>query len=112
MIKWKPNASTEQDFDFTQKTNQVSTAYIDKICLTRDDKNLLVGSHKLVSVFNTETRNVTKKFKLNCLVSGINMIAGGKSALISEESGDLTIINLETMEMSPTHKNVINCQEL
>ena len=61
-----------------------------------------------MSVFNTETRNVTKEFKLNTIVSGIKMIDCGKSVLIAEENCDLTNINLKTMEMSSSHKNVTN----
>ena len=99
MIRWKPNANTELDFDFTQKIFRVGNSSTFQICLTRDDKNLLVGSKGLVNVFNIETRNVTKEYKLDAVVRGIKFIDGGKGVLIAEDNGDLTIINLETMEM-------------
>ena len=54
IIKWTPNASTEHDLNFDQKTKHVSKSGIGLICLTIDDKNLLVASEKMVSVFKTE----------------------------------------------------------
>ena len=108
MIKWKPNANTENDFDFTQNSIQVNKYPTFQICLTRDDKNLLFSSGKRMTVFNIESRNITKDFKLNAFVQGIKLIDGGKSVLIIEENGDLTIINLETMKMSASHKNIAN----
>ena len=108
MIKWKPNANTEQDFDFTQNSTKVGNEFTLQICLTRDDKNLLVGTKGFVRVFNTETRKVTKVFKLVYHAIGIKLIGYGKNALIADYNGDLTIINLETMEISSSHQNAIN----
>jgi len=44
IINWKNNATCEQDFDFTENPIQVGKICTSTICLTKDDKNLLVGS--------------------------------------------------------------------
>ena len=108
MIKWKPNYTTENYFDFTQNSIQVGNGYTFQICLTRDDKSLLVGSKGLVSILDTETRNVTKEFKMSHFVTGIKMMYGGIHVLIAETNDDLTVINLETLKMYPIHKNATN----
>ena len=108
MIKWKPNANTEKDFDFTEKSIDVGTRGIDKICLTRDDKNILAGSLNGVDVINIETRKVTKTFNMNSPVLGVKLIGDGTNALIGETNCNLTIINLETMEISSIHKKTAN----
>jgi len=72
LIKWKHDATTEKDFDFSRSSIQVGSDFTEKICLTKDDKNLLVGSDEYLRVFNTLTRFVTKKFKLNDYVMGLN----------------------------------------
>ena len=105
LVKWTPDASSESDFDINKDVTQVGNGSTSKICLTGDDKNLLVGSDGLVSVFNTETKKVTKEFKMKQDIRGIKLIDNGKSALIAEYSGDLTIINLETMEISSSNKH-------
>ena len=111
MIKWKSNASTEHDFDFDQNSTQVSNN-LDQICLTRNDKNLMVGSNGFLSVFNTRSRKLINQFKLNDFVLGIKLMNDGKSVLIAEYNGDLTIINLETMQMFPSHKYAANENQL
>ena len=104
MINWKPNATSEYDFDFTQSPIKVGTDVTFEICLTKDDKNLLVGSNKLVSVFNTETRKVTQKIHLTSYIRGIKLIKDGESVLIAEENGIMSIIDLKTMEITANQK--------
>ena len=70
--------------EITQSSTKVGDNQTYQICLTKDDKNLLVGSYKILKVFNTETNIVTKELKMNKIVSGIKLINGGKSALIAE----------------------------
>ena len=108
MIKWTPNASSEHDFDLTQNSTQLCMGYISEICLTKDEKNLLFGLPGLLGVFNTEIRNVTKEFILSDYVMGIKLVNDGKNALIAEENGDLTIIDLETLKITQSHKNTID----
>ena len=48
IINWKAGASSGDDFDLTQKCKKVSKFYTKAICLTKDDKYLLVGSDKRV----------------------------------------------------------------
>ena len=112
MIKWKLNASSGHDFDLTQKSKVVGASITREICLTKDDTNLLVGSDELVSVFNTETREVTKEFKFTDVVCGIKLINYGKSVFIAEQNGDLSIIDLETMEIILSHKKITNVGEI
>ena len=113
IIKWKPNVNTDHDFDFTQNNTQGGNVTI-QICLTRDDKNLLVGSNGLVSIFNTRSRKLINQFKLHDVVytMGIKLICGRKSVVITIDIGVLKIINLESMKMSPSHKNVTNSEKI
>ena len=108
MIKWKPNASTEHDFDFKQSSIKMGNDYTFQLCLTRDDKNILVGSKGLLSIFNTRTRVLINQFKLNTYVTGIKQIDGGKNAFIANYDGDLGILNLKTMKMISAWGNVTN----
>ena len=45
-------------------------------------------------------------------ITELKLIDDGKKMLIAEKNGDLTIMNLETMEMSRSHRNVANSKEL
>ena len=112
MIKWKPNAETEHDFDFTKEFKRVGNTVTYDICLTRDDKHLLIGSWNRCSVMNTETLNVTKEFILGSYCKGIKLLHGGPHAIISDQDAVLTIIDTETMEISQTHKDVANGNNL
>ena len=106
MIKWKPNASSENDFDFSQDPIQVDNLCIYEICLAKDDKNILVGSDQLVSVFNIETKEVTKEFKFTGDVKGIKLIKDGTKVLIVEQNGYLSILDLESLEIIQIDENV------
>ena len=105
LINWKQNSSSANDFG-TQVLTKVGNKRTYTICLTKHEKNLLVGSNKLVSMINTETREVTKEFKLTDYVRGIELINEGKEALIAESNGNLTILDLQTLEMTQSHKDV------
>ena len=108
MIKWQPNANSGNDFDFSEEPKMIGNTVTKSICLTKDEKYLLVGSSELVSVFETETREVTKEFKLKDDVIQITLIQDGKKAIIAEEYGDLSILDLETLEISSVAKNITN----
>ena len=106
MINWQADANSGFKFDFTQKPEKVGKGSINSICLTKDDKYLLVGSKKLVSVFETATRKVTKEFKLKNQVAAVSLTQYGKRAIIAEESGEITILDLETLEISSIAENM------
>ena len=105
-INWLAGASSDNEFDFTEEPKQVGTCYTWSICLTKDEKYLLVGSNQLVCVFETKIKEVTKEFKLTHTVKGINLIRNYKKALITERNGNLSIIDLETLEISSIDKNI------
>ena len=105
LIKWKQNSSSADDFS-TQVLTQVGNKITVAICLTKDEKNLLVGSRGLVSMINTKTSKLIIRFKLTTFVKGIELINEGKQALIAEENGNLTIVDLETLEITQSRKNV------
>ena len=113
LIKWKPNASSKEDFDFIQKPTKIDeNIRITDLCLTGDCKSLLVGSKGLMSVFDIEAMEVTKEFELTDIVVGIKLINDGKNAIIAEVNGDLTIIDLETMEIIQSNKIFTKYKEL
>ena len=48
MIKWQAGATSEGEFDLTEEPKQVGNGHTFKICLTTDEKYLLVGSDGLL----------------------------------------------------------------
>ena len=76
------------------------------MCLTKDEKYLLVGSGRLMKVFETTTRELIKEFDLINVIIAIILVKNGKYALIAEQNGNLTTINLETLEISSIAKNI------
>ena len=105
LIKWKENSSSANDFD-TQVLTQVGNECTYAICLTKDEKYLLVGSKGLLSMINTRTRKVITQFNLTATIREIELINEGKQALIAEGNGNLTIIDVETLEMTQSCKDV------
>ena len=112
MIKWQAGANSGDDFDFTEEPRQVGKGHTGSICFTKDEKYLLVGSSRLVSVFETETRTVTKEFKLTNYIQEISLIRDGKHALIAESNSNLSIIDLETLKISSIAKNITNDKQM
>ena len=108
MIKWKSDANSGNDFDFTHDFKKVGNAMTQSICLTKDEKFLLVGSNSLVSVLETATREVVKEFKMLSYVQAITLIQGGKRAIIADTYGNLSIIDLETLEILSISKKITN----
>ena len=107
MIKWQAGANFEDDFEFTQDYKPTTNASC-PICLTKDDKYLLVGSNKLVSVFETTTRELMTEFELSDTVAGIGLIKNDRKAIIAEDNGNLTIINLETLQKKTIVQDIFN----
>ena len=112
MIKWKSNASTKNEFDFTEKPQNIGDGFISSLCLTKDEKYLLVGASKLLRLYETETRKVTKEFEMTGIVVGMSLIKDYKKAIIAEQNGNLYILDLETMEICSIAKNITDDREL
>ena len=106
VIKWTPNANSGDDFNFTEEPRKVGNQTTDSICLTKDEKYLLVGSDKQISVFETTTREITKEFKLSNQVVSINLIKDDKRAIIADENGNLSNLDLETLEIEEIAHNI------
>ena len=99
MIKWQVGANSEDEFDFTEESKQAG-GFIQSICLTKDEKYLLVGLSPHLRILETETREVRKKFKLTGLVVTISLIQDGKKAIITQTNGNFSILDLETLKKS------------
>ena len=99
MIKWQAGANSGDEFDFTEKPKKVGDNLTSSICLTTDEKYLLIGSQYSVFVFETKTRKVKKEINATYLVEAIILIQDGKKAIIAEFYGSLSILDLETMEI-------------
>ena len=106
MIKWQAGANSRDDFDFSEEPKLVGRDRTDSICLTKDEKYLLVGSSYNLSVLETETRVVIKEFLMEKWVQGISLIQDGKNAIIAQDNGDLSIIDLETLEIKEIAKEI------
>ena len=109
MIKWQAGAKSGDDFNFTQKPKRLGDYYTHSICLTKDEKYLLVGSDKFVKVFETTTRKVTKELETGDAVLGISLIKNGKTAIVSGYyNNNLFTIDLETMKIEKIAENITN----
>ena len=60
IIKQQAIADSGDEFDCTEKSKKIGKGLISSICLTKDDKYLLVGSGYLVSILETTTIKVKK----------------------------------------------------
>ena len=101
-------ANSGDGFDFSEEPKKVGRDGTESICLTKDEKYLIVRSHKLVNILETDTREVTKEFKLIYDVRGISLIKDGIQAIIAESNGNLNILDLETLKISSIAKIVTN----
>ena len=106
-MKWDPNASTRNDFKFT-KNSKVGTFATHRICLSSDEKNLFVGSCGIVRVFSTQKWKITKEFNLTYFVSGLSQVNYGQNVIVIEQNGNMTTIDVKTLEIQSTQKNVAN----
>ena len=111
MIKWQAGSNSGDHFHLTEESKQVGNN-IKSICLTKDEKYLLIGERELVYVFETITRKIIKKFNLTDDVQEIILIKNGKKAIIAEKNGDLSVLDLETIEISSIAKNITKCKAL
>ena len=96
LIKWKADANSEDDFDFSEEPIKVLHSPLHvlwTICLTKDEKNLLCGKTQLLSILNIEKRKVIKEFKLTGKVEAITLIKDGKTALIADSWGNFSILD-------------------
>ena len=112
MINWQAGANSGAEFDLTQDSKKVGKSYTESICLTKDEKYLFVGSIKLVRIFETTTRETIKEFAMTYYVMGINLIENDKKVIVAEENNNLSIIDLETLEISMIAKNITNGKKL
>ena len=112
LIKWKAGADSWDDFDLTEEPREVGDSSTFSICLTKDEKYLLIGSDLLVSISETTTRKVIKEFNITTIVRTVSLIEDGKKAIIAENNGNLSVIDLETLEISLIAKNIKNGENL
>ena len=100
IINWKAGTNSEDQLNLIQNFEKVGDYGTYSICLTKDEKYLLVGSNGLVCVFEIATREVAKEIRLWDMVKGISLIQDGKKAIIIESGAGFSIIDLETLEIS------------
>ena len=61
MIKWQAGSNPGDYFDCTDEPKKVGDFFTYSMCLTKDEKYLLLGLNYLLIIFQTKTRKVTKK---------------------------------------------------
>ena len=108
VINWQAGASSGDIFDFTQNVTKVGSGCTESICLTKDEKHLLVADCDSVRVFETTTREVTTVSELTSYVKAISLFQDDEMAIIAELNGNLTIVDLKTMEISSIIKKITN----
>ena len=112
MINWQTVANSEGDLSLPFFYKRPHHGATESIHLTKDEKYLVVGSYESVIIFDTATREITKEFYMGDYVRRINMIKNDTKAIIPEMNGTLSIIDLETMEISRIAKKVTDGKEL
>ena len=108
MIKWQAGANSGDNFDFTEEHQKVGGIGTEWICLTKNEKYLLVGSYRSVFVFETETREVTMEFDMTNQVVAVSLIKDYTKAVIAESNGNLAILDLVTMQIFEIAENITN----
>ena len=84
----------EQIKDFGNFT-EINT---NQICLTKDEKNILMGSEFSIRVFNIEKGEIIKELTNIGGCQKIRLIDDGDKALVADFGGDLYFIDLKTFE--------------
>ena len=97
-MSWELNASSGDDFIFSEPELELHFC-IFIIRLINNDKNLLMGSIKGLSVFNFDEKQIIKTFNMNSIVKGIEVINNGINFLVIDYYGDLTIFDLNSLEI-------------
>ena len=101
VIKWQADAkSGDVNFDdpvkfYLHNQRRETTS----ICLTNDDKYLLIGCERRVRIFDTTTKEKIKRFEIPFGVQDISLSEEGKKAIIAEFDGNIHVIDLETLEI-------------
>ena len=108
IIKWQAGANSRDEFDLTEQPKRVIKRIIDSICLTKDEKYIIIGSQQLVCVYVTVTSEVIKTYKMKRHVQDIKLFKDGKKAIIASINGDLHIFDEETMQIYPIAEDVTN----
>ena len=97
-IIWKPNATCQEDFELVEekalKGNETS-----HLCLTDDDKYLIIGLLNDVQVFNVDTWEVVKEHKFGNSIQAISLINNGNHVLIAVQNGDMIVIDTKNFEI-------------
>ena len=106
MIKWQADASSGDDFDLSEEPKMVGSMMTYSICTTKDEKYLIIGSFMLIRVLETATREVIKEFAMTGIAMTISLIQDGKKAVIVQQNGNLSILDLETLEISSIAENI------
>ena len=105
IINFKANTNLEIEC-MSQKKKKVGNDNAYSICLTKDEKYLLIGSRDLISVFDTTTREVTKKINLDDFVLRISQIKDCKKAIVAYGEGNFAILDIETLEISLVESSI------
>ena len=111
-IRWKADTRNKQDLELIKNYGHVGIDDTKSICLTEDEQNLLVGSLIYVRVLNLESGEVIKEFKLKAYVIGISLIDNGNKAVIAEDNGCITIIDVNKQEICETFDNLADGQKI
>ena len=105
-ITWKPNANSENDFDFTENGTQIGDNFTFSICLTRNEKYLFVGILGFVCVVDTRNMKVRKKLKMSHDLRFITLTQDGKKAILSQDNPGMSILDIETLKVHLIQKNM------
>ena len=111
MIKWQTGVNSSIEISYIEESKKLYDN-TSSMCLSKDEKYLLFGSNNILCVFETETREVTKEFKLAGFVQAISLMQDGKIAIIGEGNSDLSILDLETLKIRKIAKNITKGKEL
>lgn len=104
-MNWKSIGSSEDYFELNDDCIKVGSRFCTfSICLTNDENNLLVGCKEILKVFNLVLGEVIKEFTLSSCVIGVGLIRKGKKAIVVEQDGGVTIIDLNDEEVSSRNK--------
>ena len=107
-IRWKNNSNTKQEFGILKHIQQATIKSllrprlnaIFQLRLIDNEKNLLINSINLISIYNLTKNRSIKSFAFHDSIIEMELANNDRNIVVAEKNGDLTIIDLDLLVIS------------
>ena len=107
MIKWQVGSNSRDIFDFKDEPKHYGGQQTYAISLSNDEKYLIVGGHRLLTIIEVSKKRVVKNYRTTYGFFAIILIQDENKVIISQEDGNLNILDLDTLEMNKIAEKII-----